>query len=147
MAAKVPAERARYLDALGCFRNNVLIGKSLAYVLSGPLRPQELLTIPRNMAENEGLKDYVWRWFKQNYDAIASRVPPFYVASLPHAADCCTASRIEDARSFFLVWNKPPPGTEEELAKVTDSIRDCVELRHREGPAAARILQQLAVAP
>jgi alanyl aminopeptidase len=146
--SKVPAERSRYLTALGNFRNGQMIDKVLAYVLTGPLRPQELLVIPRSLGENEMLKDHVWRWFLQNYDAIAPRVPPYSVASLTTMARCCTESRIADAEGFFLELKKPiRSGTQEELAKVTDSIRDCVELRRREAGPAAKALLELAQAP
>lgn len=47
---------------------------------------------------------------------------------------------------FFSYPETNHPGTQEELAKVIDSINDCVSLREREGPAVARYLTQSAQA-
>jgi alanyl aminopeptidase len=48
-AAKIPAERRRFLSALGNFRDPALTDRALDYVFTGPLRPQEVLAIPRTM--------------------------------------------------------------------------------------------------
>jgi cytosol alanyl aminopeptidase len=146
-ATKIPAERNRYLTAIGSFRRPDLIEKALAYTLAGPLRPQELLVIPRQVAtENDALRDHVWEWLKSNYAAIASRVPPFFVSQLTSLANGCDEARIEDARTFFTVLVHSPTGTMEELAKVCDQIRDCAALRRREGPAVLRGLTEVLTA-
>ncbi len=144
--AKVPSERARFLTALGHFRNSGLMERALDYTLTGPLRPQEIFVIPRNLAENEELRDRVWRWFKRRHEAIVSRIPPFYLPNLPRFADCCYAARIEDARGFFGRPDTNYPGTQQQLAKVIDGIQDCAGLREREGLNVSRYLMQLAQA-
>jgi alanyl aminopeptidase len=141
---QIPSERTRFLTALGNFRSGELVDKALDYALSGPLRPQEILTIPRNLADDEELKERSWRWLQRNHRTIVEKVPPFYLSSLPTFAMCCDERRIEEATSFFSSPETNLPGTHEELAKVTDSIRDCARLRRREGPAVARCMIQLA---
>jgi hypothetical protein len=144
--ARVPSERARFLAALGHFRSDALLEKVLQYALTGPLRPQEILAIPSNMAENDELRDRLWGWFRSGYITIASRIPPFRLSGLPRFAYCCDTARIEEARVFFSHEHTDHPGTAEELAKVIDRIRDCAGLREREGRAVARYLVQLAQA-
>jgi len=102
------------------------------------------LTIPSNIADEEVLKDRTWKWLQQNYRAIVKRIPPTSLSRLPSFADCCDAQRIESAEYFFSLPETNYPGTREGLAKVTDSIRDCVRLRQREGVATANCIQELA---
>ena len=141
-SAKVPSDRARFLTALGHFRTTELIEKALGYALIGPLRPQEILTIPRNVADTDELRDRTWRWFKRNYSTISGRIPPSYLPDLAYLADCCSAPRIEDARAFFARPEVDIPGAPQELEKVKDAIRDCAGLREREGLDVTKVLQQ-----
>jgi alanyl aminopeptidase len=146
-ATKIPAERNRYLTALGAFRRPELVEKALAYALAGPLRPQELLVIPRQIGlEDDAHRDHVWEWFKGNYARIVARVPPFFVSQLTMLANGCDEARIEDARTFFTVLVHAPTGTTEELAKVSDSIRDCAALRRREGSSVLKGLNEILTA-
>src|SRR4029077_6152249 len=46
----VPIERGLFLAGLGSFKDPDLRALALSYALSGPLRPQEPLTIPNAMA-------------------------------------------------------------------------------------------------
>jgi len=136
----IPPERARFLAALGHFRNPAMLERSLDYALTGPLRPQEILTIPRYVAENDALRYRVWRWFRTGYGTIVGRIPPFYLADLPGFAACCDTTRIDDATVFFSYPQTNAPGTQEELAKVVEKIRDCSALRERQLQAVARYL-------
>jgi hypothetical protein len=140
---RIPSERARFLVALGNFRSVELLEKALDYALSGPLRPQEVLTIPRTLVDNEELRDQRWRWMQRNHQAIVEKVPPFSVPGLTGFAKCCDEPRIEEANSFFTRPDNDLPGTKEELAKVTDSIRDCAGLRRREAQAVVRYIHQV----
>jgi aminopeptidase N len=141
-STKLPAERARFLAALGKFRNPQQLEQALAYSVSGPLRPQERLTIPRNVAEDETLKARVWAWLKENRGQLVGRIPPDYVTRLTGFAECCDSTRIEEVQWYFAEANTP--GTREELAKVFDSIRDCAALKAREEMAVMQALKQLA---
>jgi alanyl aminopeptidase len=143
---KVPSDRARFLAALGHFRNGELVEKALDYSLVGPLKPHEILTIAINVAENEELKERVWRWFRAGYRPIVAKIPPFYLPNLPQFADCCNTSRLLEAQVYFNQSEANFPGTQEEMAKVSDQVKDCAALREREGPAVARYLVQYAQA-
>lgn len=145
-STKVPAERARLLTALGHFRRPELIESALHYSLAGPLRPQELMVIPREIAaESDMHADRVWQWYRRPaHEIIAPRVPPWSVPFLVHIAACCLEYRIEEARAFFTLVVAMPAGTAEELAKLADGIRDCAELRRRESGSVARALGRLA---
>jgi len=143
-SAQIPSERARLLVALGHFRDSALVERALDYALTGPLRPQEILTIARNVAETEELKFRVWRWFAAGHEAIVKRIPPFYLPELPWFARCCDVRRVTRASVFFETPAANFPGTREEMAKVLERSKDCARLRHRQGAAVGTYLNRPA---
>jgi alanyl aminopeptidase len=139
-STRIPSERARFLAALGHFRDGALLTRALDYAVTGPLRPQEILTIPFNASETDDLKHQVWLWFMRAYKTIVARVPPYYLSDLPSFARCCETARIEHAKVFFSFAETQFPGTQEELAKVIEGTADCAGLRERQTPAVVRYL-------
>jgi alanyl aminopeptidase len=142
--ARVPADRFRFLAALGGFRDPALRDEALAYALSGPLRTNELFVIPQNVGASAQGEEVAFDWMMTNFDAIASRLPPEFVGFLPFSASGCSAERLATAKAFFAQENHQGPGTETTLAKVSDRVNDCVRLRAREGAAVAQYLVESA---
>jgi len=133
-AAKTPNERRNFLQALGAFREPALVQKSLDYSLAGPLRPQEVFSMPASIgASGETGRQASYDWMTAHYGKIAERIPPMFMVFLPFAAAGCSGERLAAGQKFFGDPAHAPPGTEKELAKVTESVEDCVDLRTREG--------------
>ncbi len=137
-AAKVPAERRRFLSALGNFRDPALAARALDYVFSGPLRPQEITVIPRTMGAVPSEQARAFAWMTAHYDQIAARIPADFMVFLPYFADGCSSSRIDAAKVFFADPKHAPPGTSKELARVAESVGDCIRLDAREGESVRR---------
>jgi cytosol alanyl aminopeptidase len=147
-AAAEPGSRGRFLGGLGAFRDPALVEEALRYALSGPLRPQEIGAIPRQLTDTAAGRDRAWRWMTENHAEISKRIPEFGRGFLPYYASGCEAERVEAAREFFGKPEHRAPGTETTLAKVADQVGDCVRLREREGEAVRRYLEQpLEAAP
>jgi alanyl aminopeptidase len=146
-SATAPADRARYLGALARFRDPALLDRALRYSLEGPLRPQELFTVPFGATDTEARRDRVFRHFTENYDAIMSRVPPPYRGTLPRIADGCSAERLEAARRFFAEPAHQGSGWERQFAKTAESVNDCVGLRARELETVKRYFGGLSATP
>ena len=145
-SAKTPADRGRYLHALGSFRDPALRDRALAYTLTGPLRPNDLFTIPFTIAGTPGGEDLVFAWTLTNFDALTSRMPPFIIGFMPYSAGGCSADRLAKAQAFFGDPAHQGEGTETNLRKVTDQVTDCVRLRVREGDKVAAYLRHEAEA-
>ena len=79
----------------------------------------------------------------ENYDKILTKVPPQFKAFFPSFASGCSKERLEAAREFFAVEEHQAPGMEVRLAKVSDQVTDCVNLREREGEAVATYLSSI----
>ena len=69
----------------------------------------------------------------ENYDAIKARLPPMFLAFMPHFAGGCSEERAASASAFFAEPGHAAPGTDKEMAKVAEAVRDCAALRSREG--------------
>jgi alanyl aminopeptidase len=138
--SKSPTDRTRYLAALGSFRDPALVDRALAYVFAGPLRPQETMSIPRHVAEVPEGHERAWTWMTAHYDEIAKRLPADFIIFMPYFAAGCSETRLAAAKTFFADPHHAPAGTDRELAKVEEGVRDCAGLATREGDAVRRYL-------
>jgi aminopeptidase N len=141
--ATVPAERSRFLGTLGHFRDPKIVEEAIRYSVEGPLRPQELFTIPGDIGGALEYQEVPFRWMTENYATIAGKVPPMFLAFMPQFASGCSMKRLEAAKAFFAEAAHTAPGTDKELAKIADQVSDCAGLREREGAVVASYLSQL----
>jgi hypothetical protein len=143
-AATGPADRDRFLGALGDFEAPELLEKALAYALAGPLRPTELLDIPASVADGDASADRVFAWLRENYATVAGRMPPDFVAFLVFFGGGCSEERLAAAQEFFGAAERRTPAVDVQLAKLTAAVTDCAALRRREGEAVAAWLAERA---
>ncbi len=139
-AAQVPAVRKRFLAALGNFRDPALVARALEYVFKGPLRPQETMSIPRSHGAIPSERGKTYEWMTAHYDEIAARIPPDFMVFMPYFAAGCSEERVGAAKTFFAEPKHSPPGTSSELARVVESVGDCVDLDAREGESVRRYI-------
>jgi len=138
--AKTPAVRSQYLNGLGSFRKPELRAAALEYVLSGPLRPNEIFTVTRAMGNDEAGREETYRWMTEHYEAITGRIPAEFASFMPFFATGCSEERLQHARTFFADPKHQVSGQDVQLAEVTDQVNDCVRLREREGEAMTAYL-------
>jgi len=142
-SAQTPVERGLYLSALGNFRDPELTKVALAYVFEGTIRPNELFTIPMQVAASSSSDGVILDWIMNNYDEIVMRLPAMYLRFLPFAAGGCSLEVFDKGKEFFT--RQEIPGVEQQLIRVGEQVRDCANLRSREGDAVRSYL--LAAAP
>lgn len=140
-AATVPADRARFLGALGRFQNWSMQEAALDFTLSGELRPQELFTIPLGVGMNSwDDPGRMWDWFVKNYDRIVELMPPQFKTYMPFFAGGCQEERLVAAREFFAIEEHQAPGQDRIMERVAEGVMECVNLRRREGPTVSEFL-------
>jgi alanyl aminopeptidase len=142
-ASQVPADRARYLYALGSFSDEALQDDALAYIFAGTIRPTEIFNIVGGIGNTAAGREKAYKWMTDNYDEITSRIPAPYAAYMPYFARGCSSERLAAARQFFSEPEHNVDGTDNQLAKAADQVVDCVNLREREGEAVADYLNGL----
>ncbi|RME18999.1 MAG: hypothetical protein D6800_14875, partial [Candidatus Zixiibacteriota bacterium] len=141
--APTPVERSRFLSALGYFHDDSLIARALSLALSDKLRPQEHSAIPMTIAgQSPWRADQVFDWLMANYDTVVAWLPPPSRAFLVFFAGGCSQERLDKAKAFFGRPEHQGPGIEHRLARVTEGVEDCVDLREREGEAVNSLLAQ-----
>jgi hypothetical protein len=62
---------------------------------------------------------------------------------MPDLAGGCSLERLEAAKKFFADPAHAVSGSELELAKTEDQVKDCAGLRQREGASVAAYLTNL----
>jgi hypothetical protein len=144
---KVPAERSRFLSALGKFDDPKLQDAALEYALTDKVRPTEMFQAVSGMFDSEAGRDKLYAWMTKNYDRLTGRMPPEFVAYLPYFVTGCSEQRLDAARKFFAMPAHNVDGTDANLGKVSDTITDCLNLREREGKSVAGYLRDAASAP
>jgi hypothetical protein len=140
--AKTPVDRHHFLNALGSFRDSLLIEKALDYTLSDAVRPNEMYSIWGTVSAQTENRERAFQWMTRNYDGLAKRMPPFALVNLFRFADGCSLERLEAARAFFTPARRPA-GFEIEEAKVADRVTDCVTLRSRDASLVRNYLNTL----
>ncbi|MCZ6766434.1 MAG: M1 family aminopeptidase, partial [bacterium] len=136
----VPAERTRYLGAMASFHDPDLQKDVLNYALTGSVRPNEMFTVVRRVNNTTSGREVVFEWLLERYDDIAARMPGEFAAYMPYMASGCSEERLAAASAFFAEPKHQVKGTQNNMAKVVDSITDCVNLREREGETVSQFL-------
>jgi len=138
-----PSARGIYLGALGGFEDQAVREKALAYVLEGPLRPNEIFEIPNQIRTTNQGADLVFDWLLGHYDVVTTRMPPIWLPFMPIVGNGCDLNRMEKAKVFFAEPEVKVDGTDKQMDKVEASVMDCVGLRNREGGKVQSYLQNL----
>jgi len=145
-AARTQSERNRYLGALAAFEDPALQQQALDYSLSGPLRPNELFTVPIGIGNTPEGRDRAYAWFTAHYDDLARRLPPLFLPRLTFFARGCEPERVAAARKFFAEPGHHVEATAGALEKVSEQVNDCAALRLREGENVERFLRNASSA-
>jgi alanyl aminopeptidase len=136
-----PAVRSNYLRALGAFDDPAIRERALAYSLAGPLRPNEMFTIPSGIAQTNEGANRSFRWITDNYAQISQRMPPLFIPFLARFGGGCDAERLQRAKTFFGDPAHQVEGTAKQLEKTETGVMDCIQLREREAGNVAAYLK------
>ncbi len=137
-----PAVRRQCLGALGWFATPELAKASLDYILTGPVRPQEVSTLLRALARQPERGDLLLDWASGRLDTIAGRVAPVSVPGLAYLFDRCDPELMARAQNAFR--GRGHPALETQLERVSDSVEGCHQLRQREGASARAAIETIA---
>jgi alanyl aminopeptidase len=139
-SSATPAERSRFLGALGGFRDPALRARALDYSLTGPLRPNEILMLAGAYAFDSEARDAVLDWLMKNHDEVRKRIPPVALGWLGYFGGGCEEERLQKAREFFSAPERRAPAITKEMNEVEEAVKECIALRRREGTAVAEYL-------
>jgi hypothetical protein len=122
------ALRTRYLHAL-CAVHDARSEKALALALDPALRVNEVLVPVRTQLRDWRTRDVAYRWFEQNFDALAKRVPESSMGGTPWFATAfCEDSVIPRLKKFFEVRIEKFQGGPRSLEGAIETLHLCSAL-------------------
>src|SRR5262249_9567951 len=96
-------------------------------------RPTEMLDVLFAVGSSVEQEGRPYAFMEENYALLQKRLPPPVLAFMPRLAAGCADERLARAQKFFAQEGHSVPGTDRQLTKVSEAVKDCTRLRAREG--------------
>ncbi|WP_144214553.1 M1 family metallopeptidase [Shewanella donghaensis] len=141
---KNPQKRTRLMYALGYAPTEKLQNSVLAYSLTDKVNAPDLRYIISGQSYTDARKQRFRDWVYTNYDAIKTKLPPFAVAMIPsYTGSGCDIEALNTTNAFFKPKAEQTPEFSRTLAKLDESVNNCVSLKQRELASVEKYLSQL----
>ena len=101
---KAPDDKRRFLQALGMFRDNALVTRSLKFSYTKDVRLQDAFLLPAMISSNPAGMGMIWEWTKENWQFllkkhdVGTHMMDRFVENL---SSTCTTKRRKDIAAFF----------------------------------------------
>lgn len=129
-AARVPGDQVR--------------DSALALALQPQTNMADMFSLIRGVAESrdeEADREARLDWLLENYEVLASKLPPQMRAQLAAFGGGCSEARFERAKAFFGAPERDMPGMSRILAETEASVRQCLVRRERHGASVRAFLE------
>ncbi|PMG27581.1 aminopeptidase [Shewanella sp. 10N.286.52.C2] len=141
---KDPQKRTRLMYALGYAPTEKLQNSVLAYSLTDKVNAPDLRYIFAGQAYTDERKQRFRDWIYANFSAIKAKLPPFAVAMIPSfTGSGCDLAALDTTNTFFKPKVAQTPEFGRTLAKLDESVKNCVSLKQRELASVEKYLNQL----
>ncbi len=141
LEARTPQERTRFELALACFRDPVLVERTLELVLSDAVPIQDAVPMLGRALENPAAREATWRTIRERWGALAPRVPaglaPRLVLALP-----LLQTRRHRAEVVAFLRAHPLPSAARARKQALERFDLNEELRRRAGKQLAAWLAE-----
>jgi aminopeptidase N len=140
--ASSPAERYRYLYALGAFQDPALIDRGLNLSLTPELRSQDMPTFLARFFANAAAREHAWAFVKQQWNDVAPKVKISGgdVRLIESLGAFCDGRSRDDISAFFKTHKLP--AASRALDQTLERINNCIAMRQKETSAVATWLAQ-----
>ncbi|CDK29653.1 unnamed protein product [Kuraishia capsulata CBS 1993] len=128
-------EKITALRCLGRFEDKELIAKTLAKLLDGSVRSQDLYIPMQGLRTSKVGVESLYAWLKVNWDEVYALLPP-ELSMLGSVVTLCTSGftkteQLEDVKAFFA--GKSTKGFDQGLAQSLDTIQSKASWVKRDG--------------
>jgi puromycin-sensitive aminopeptidase len=138
--ATTPQEERRYLYALGMFRSEALLARSLEMTLTGEVRSQDAPYLIRLILMNVAGRELAWAFIKQNWDTMDRLYPRQGLRRMCEGIIGLATPALErDVRHFFRARRIDLGGLT--LVQYLEQLRIAVRLGKRSSKALSRYLK------
>jgi len=128
-----PQLQEHSLRMLAEFKDQDLERRALDYTVSGKVRNQDAPIELLLMLRGRDTRDLAWQYIQQNWDKVMAQLTEWgggYLVS--GTGSFCSAEARDQVQSFFATHKVH--ASERALARATDQINDCIELRSAQEP-------------
>jgi alanyl aminopeptidase len=133
-------QREQLIDALSSFTDPALVRESLKLMLDPSKDMREMRSLLFG-ASNVQTRDVAYAFVKENYDALAARMPEEHVAALAWVgASYCDPVHRQDVAAFFTERTARAPGGTRVLAQVLEGVDLCIAFKAAQGPSLESFL-------
>ncbi len=129
-----PNEKGRFLTLLGAFRDPALLRRTLDLVLTDEVRSQDMAGVLSSVIGNPAGGDLGWRFVKENWDAIAKKLPPGHAGRIISAASTLSCDSAAAAELKQFVAEHQIKEARQATAQAIDRIAACADVRRMQQP-------------
>ncbi len=128
-----PQRKTKLLNTLGRFGQASVQRKAMDIILDDSITASDVRYLLSLNGVGHKRRSELQKWILSNYEALSEKAPPFIVPSIPlFLSSACEKEQLAALNSFFSKSGNKVEGTERSLAKVSESVNDCISLRQRE---------------
>jgi len=137
-----PEARLLALSGLIAFEDGGLVGRTLALVLDGTIKPQDLRYVFPAMALRRASREAALAWIQAHFDEIAPRIPSAMVGRvIASVAGVCDTERVRALGAFFEAHTAEVEGVGKDLRQSVESGLRCSALADAERAATSAWLK------
>ncbi|WP_394830776.1 M1 family metallopeptidase [Pendulispora rubella] len=144
-------DRNLILRAMGHFRDSELLRSALGALLMDEFDVRDAVRMLRGSQATLATREVVYTFVKQNYDALAKRLPgepgmPSIAAGLPFwvGGSFCDDGHAADVQAFFGDRSTKYTGGPRDLAQAVEGVKLCSAYRSLQEPNVSAFLQKRA---
>jgi alanyl aminopeptidase len=135
--------RQQLLGALGSVTDPVLVRQQLPLVLDPSTDTREVMWMLFGPSQEPETREVVYAFVKENYDALAARMPEALVGNLARVGGAyCDAEHRKDVAAFFTERNARTASGPRVLAQVLERVDLCVALKEAQGASIDAFLSK-----
>jgi aminopeptidase N len=143
-----PEARLLALSGLIAFEDGALVGRTLALVLDGTIKPQDLRYVFPAMALRRASREPALAWLQAHFDEIAPRIPSAMVGRvIASVAGVCEAERVRALEAFFRAHTAEVEGVAKDLRQSVESALRCSALADAQRAATSAWLEPARRSP
>jgi alanyl aminopeptidase len=138
-------ERTYLLRGMSSFRDPRIVERGLQIVLSGEFDAREATTLLFGQHKDPGTQLRVYQFVRQNFDALAAKLPRDTAARLPMVAvGLCDEARRDVMDHFFAGRSTKHTGGPRILSQALEQLSLCSAYRKAQQPSVAGFLSARA---
>lgn len=136
--------RRDLITAMGSFQQPELARRNVELLLSGKVDPREaMMGLFRGRRGGNEDRQVLFQAVKDNYDALATKLPKPALAYLPGVAGSfCDQAHRQETDTFFRPRQAKLPGGPRILAQVLERQQQCMSIRTKQQAAVASFLKR-----